>query len=297
MGEEQASIGGLQGGQAGVGEAAAARNGHAVAAHRDVHSAGAAPQLEGAVGLSQVDGGEFQEFIRGHGQQLPPGLGGRPVGQGPVGSEDCVGRFGGPQPLVGGNDPAQARAAMDHVVPGQRDIRWFGGKAIQQEVGHQPGRLGRQVPGRVETVVAQMRDDPRRHMQGHGADGAAGVDQEGAGGVLAENAHALPGFIHPQGMTGLLPGGWHPGAQAPGQEGQTLGPGQHCAVGGIGRVAAAAGEIVQAGPGRHLLRAGTVFVPAHVVEPGVQAGRVVAPGHQPVAKGQGIELAPIRIHG
>ena len=51
---------------------------------------------------------------------------------------------------------------------------------------------------------------------------------------------------------------------------------------------------MQAGPGRHLLRAGTVFVPAHIVEPGCRLGALQAPRHQPVAKGQGVELGAIR---
>ena len=151
--------------------------------------------------------------------------------------------------------------------------------------------------GRIEAVVADVRDEPGRHVEWHRADGLAGADQEGAGGVDAEYLDAPAGFADAQCVAGHLARGGHPLAQAAGEEGEAVGPGQEGAVGGVFGLPATAGKVVQAGPGRDSLRAGAVFVAAHIVEIGVQARRGVAAGAEPVAEGRGIERAPAWVGG
>ena len=295
MGEQQAPVGLAQRGEAGVGEAAADGYCHAVAAQGDLHRAGAAPQLQRAVVLAQFFGGEVEE-VGGRGRGEPgAGLLRGLVGERPVGGEHRVGRAGGADQLVGGDHPAQAAAAGEHVVPGQRGVGGLGGKTVEQEVGHQPRGLGRQVGGRVEAVVAEVGDHPGRHVQRHRADRAAGADAHGPLGAGAQDAHPLRVLAHVQRMAGELAASGHPGFEAAGQEGEAVRPGEQAAVGGVGGLAAAAGEVVQAGPGRHLVGRGAVFVAADVIQIGVQARRAVALGGQPGAEADAVEAAEGRV--
>jgi hypothetical protein len=114
-------------------------------------------------------------------------------------------------------------------------------------------------------------------------------------GAGAQDAHSVPVLAHRQRVAGQLAGGGHPGGEAAGQEGQAVGPGEQAAVGGVGGLAAAAGEVVQAGPGRYLVWRGAVFVAADVIQIGAQAGGAVALGGQPGAEGDAVEAAEGRI--
>jgi len=67
---------------------------------------------------------------------------------------------------------------------------------------------------------------------------------------------------------------------------------QHRAFGGIGRLAATAGEIMEAAPGGDALVAGAVFVAAYVVEIPMQRRRGKALLRQPLLDGAAVELRP-----
>ena len=79
------------------------------------------------------------------------------------------------------------------------------------------------------------------------------------------------------------------------QRRQAAGPGQHRALGGVGGVAVAAGEIVQPGPGRDPVIGRAVVVAAAVVQIPVQRRRGVAFALQPLPEGQRIQGAPRRV--
>ena len=186
---------------------------------------------------------------------------------------------------------------MDHVVPGQRRVRRFAGKAVEQEVGDQPRGVGGQMACRVEAVVAELRHDPRRDVQRHCADGPPGADQQRAVGARGKNGDAAAVFGDAQGVAAQASSRRHAGGEAAGDAGEAVRPSEQRAVGGVGGLSAAARKIVQAGPGGNPFRAGAVFVAADVVEPDVERRSGVALGGEPVAEGRGIQPTPGRVGG
>ena len=145
-----------------------------------------------------------------------------------------MGRAGGADQLMGGDHPAEALACVDHVVPGQRGIGRFGRKAVEQKIGDQPRGLRRQVGRGVEAEVADVRNDARGHVQGHRADRPASADEQRAGGIAAQNGHAVAIFGDVQRLAGHAPRGRNAGGKAAGEGREAIRPGEQRTVGRVG---------------------------------------------------------------
>jgi len=198
------------------------------------------------------------------------------------------------QRLVRRIDVAEAGAVEQHVVPGRRRAVAFLRRRRQVQVGDQPRRIvagqrraaqraGNRGPDARQHEGRRRPDQPLR-LDADGFAVAQHVDRD-ARLALVDAPDQRAGQQPPLGMT----------RQAAHQPRVAVGRSQHAVGRGVGRLAVAAREIVQPGPGRGLRGAGAVVVAARVVGQPAHRRCRVAVLVQPAGEGDAVERPPLRV--
>ena len=294
-----------QAGERGVVQIAGFGAGHGVGAGNQIDVLHRPPETF-AIDGEQIARGVFEQRIVTGFQQPAPRLRRRQVGHGGVGGEDGFLRAGDAQQLVRGDDIAEMRAAVDHVVPGPFQPRRFRRKTAQMEIGDQPGDDGRQREI-FSGIAGKTAHDTRGNQQGHGANYPTGAQAHGrraaAIGGGEQDGDVVRVFFHRHSHHR------HAGGRAQAQRGvvfavrqrapflqtylatdglgnvrQAFRPGQY----GVLRVVAGA-KIVQTSEGRYFVCALPVVVPTAIVEIPAQRGRMQPLRVQPAGEGLRIE--------
>ena len=193
---------------------------------------------------------------------------------------------------MAGGDIADGRAVHDHVVPGQTGVAQLGGESHR---GHDPGDVGQPLHG-PPLGGGQVRDHARGGMQLAGVDDGPGPDPPplSGGGMDAEGLgrRSFPAEADDGRRQPLLPGR-QPAGQAVGEELVALGPGER--VRGVvvpqAVVVEAAGEVVDARPGRDVGGEAAVVVLAGLVDEPGQAVSAPAAALHVLRHGQAVQLA------
>ena len=198
MGKGEAGVVLAQLEQGGLGEVAGGGDAHAVAADADVCGGDVWPEVL-TVGLDEVLGSVFEQLFFARFKQPAADVLRAVVVEGGVGGEDGVLGFGGVDKLVGGYNVAETLRAVHYVVPRQFAAFRFAGEAVEHEIAHQPGGVGRQVER--EAVVLGLGDDAGGNHQGHGADNVLGADEGGVAALVVaqDNGDVFIGFANLQG--------------------------------------------------------------------------------------------------
>ena len=164
----------------------------------------------------------------------------------------------------------------------------------------------------IQAARAKHAPPGRSHRRGCRAAGAApriaawrrrrGAPQGAGAAVIGDAGDARAGgrFADARGRAGQQPAlmaqpGADRRAHARHQCRQAARPGQHRALGGVGGMAVARGEVVQSGPGRHGAGVRAVVVAAAIVQIPAQGWRGIALAFQPLPEGDAIQRGPGRI--
>ena len=269
-------------------EAAGHRSAHGVAVAIDIEAGGQATDVG-------VDGGQFAQdavgpaFTRRLEQQTPAG-GGGDITEGAVVGKDGTGQAAADK-LVGSYDVAQPGAVVKHVVPGRWRAAALFREVGQMQVGGQPRGIvtgpggGFQGRGHLLPDVGQQkggrRPDQFLRFVAYRFWADFHVDRKRRL-ALFNPPDQRVGDDPPLGSTG----------QTTRQPGVAVGRGEHGVVAGVQRLAIAAGEVMQAGPGGGFGVRRAVVVAAGVVGQPAQRRRGVAFVIQPLPEADAIERQP-----
>ena len=135
------------------------------------------PQFK-APGLPQVDGGEDPGVHPGPWQQAPPAFGGAGR-RAPGRKEDGVGGLRARSHWW--VETTQPRPGLPWIHCPRPGASGGSAESHQKKLATSQGAWARKGRGRVETVIAQMGNDPRQDMQGRAQMARRRADQKGAG--------------------------------------------------------------------------------------------------------------------
>ena len=195
---------------------------------------------------------------------------------------------------MGGRHVAEPGAIVKHVVPGRcRAVSLFG-QVRKVQVGSEPRRIVARRCGAAQ-LARHCRPSARQQKKRCRPDQPLRLDALGFITDQRVDRDRCLAFLDPPGERPGNDASLGAAGEAARQPGIALGRGKHGIGMGIGRLTAAAGKVVQPGPGRRLRIVGPEVVSASVVGEPMQGRRGKALVEQPLPEVGAVQCQPLRI--